>query len=198
MPEIPQHVPKEQLPEYWNGHSADDDCPVQPEDKRFSFEELVAADDHGGEVLRQFLSSGRALTRVFKQGEVVRAQDLNADTVIRFNHERLILARDVEEPYIRDDYWAVVCEAQSGERLIMSYYATHAPDHFHPAFLLPDPFYPEDVMHGRSASPASRPERVERFRDVSVYSAGKTVTERRRLRIPDFRRIFRRQVVNHS
>ncbi|MBI2025953.1 MAG: hypothetical protein HYT06_01080 [Candidatus Levybacteria bacterium] len=198
MSEKPQHVPKEQLPEYWDGHSAADDCSTQPRVGRFTFEELLDASDYGEEVLKRFLSSGRALTRVFKQGEVVRAKDLKNNTVLRLRHERLIVSEKVEDPYAVDDYWGVVCEAESGERLIMGYFAFSLPDRVYPATVLPDPIHPEEVMHRRPHPLAYETEQIERFQDVSIYTAGEVTGKRIKFRLPDFRRIFRRQAINHS
>jgi hypothetical protein len=195
MTEAGGHRPdnRERSPEYWDGHSRADKCPIVPP-YRSTFNEFIDASDKGEEVLRRFLAGPRAIVRTFQQGEVIRAQDFNPDLVFKFNRESLIFGR--ENYYHRDDFWGVVVEAPR-ERLIMSYFMPGSSGTIHPYTTLPLEILPDAVMHHRRPVLENGADRLDRFRDIALYGHGDPIKSPTR-RWFNLGRLVPRRVPGHS
>lgn len=201
MGERGEVTPEMLSPEYWDGHSRDDDCRwVENPIPDFDLKDRQLANNLTAPVLQRFLLSPQHyVLRRFIKGEMVRIEDLPDQTIFRFNEESLVVGEQGSKPYREVDFWAVIAQLPDGRKLAMRYFVDLATPWRFPGL----PFEsismsPETTQHRRVKNGYQHPDMLFRDRDVSLYSSGRAVAERKRARanIPIFGTIFRRPAPN--
>lgn len=192
------------VPEDWDGHIQDDDCPWKDGDDDNLYEfirDRSLAGKVTDPVLKRFLSSpDRTVLKKFKKGDVFRIDRFSHEAVVRFTTEIYVLGKPVDRdgPYNRQDFWGVVCALPTGRVVLMRYFVefSSGADVFPGFFLRGDKIVPEVPIHQRYRSGYSNPDALIRHKDLALYSAGKVAPElereRRGFRLPNLGTIFRR------
>lgn len=189
MGEFIARVPEESelSADYWDGHRAQDNCPRPSRNELFAFgfTELIIAGDLGAEVIGNFLNSPRALVKSYEPGEIVRAQDLEEDSVLRASYESLVLNKVVPlGSYHSADYWIVVRRTSEGRKAMFTYFQSSNSGDIKPGLGGPMLSIVSGIANHRITTYGG--DKIERFRNLGLYVTGEGKVDKVREKEPAF------------
>lgn len=192
--------PRFLTPEYWGGHSPEDNCQwLKKIGTGTPFRQQTRLRKAGKTILEDFLVSVyKEPIRTFGQGELFDGSQFPEGTVIKFEREELRLDRDFGifdiPPYERRDCWGVISgyDTQESRALVIMWYRVSPIGSVHLGIPIEISIRVGETSHGRIKRIDYQSEWLRRVNKIELYKIGQGVREetRQRRRTPLIGRIF--------